>query len=142
VSEQEIAVIREQFDAVNRRDFPRAMELYAEDVVLVVPPAEGVPRPGTYTGKEAVGGWYGDWFQMFDRDFHTEIDEARDLGGMLLVHAWLTGHGRVSGAEVTGDFAYLYEVRQGQIARVGFFATREDALQAAELPEWSNPKTD
>jgi ketosteroid isomerase-like protein len=142
MSQADIDVVRDQFQAVNERDFERAMGMYAEDVVLVVPPAEGVPAPGTYAGKEAVGRWFGDWFQMFDRDFHLEIDTARELDGTILLHAWLSGHGRVSGARVTGDFSYLYQVRHGMVARVGFFATQREALAAAELPEWSEGKTD
>jgi hypothetical protein len=33
-------------------------------------------------------------------------------------------------------------VRDGKIAEVGFFATQDDALEAAARPEWSEPETD
>lgn len=134
VSEADVEVIRDQFEAVNERDFERAMALYADDVVLVVE-GEAVPNPGTYEGKEAVGGWFGDWFQSFGRDYHFEIDEARELGDLVLVRATHGGTGRTSGVEVHGDNSYLYRVRDGKVVGVGFYATRAEALAAAGVAE-------
>jgi ketosteroid isomerase-like protein len=131
VSEQDIEVVRDQFKATNERDFERAMALYADDVVLVVPPGEGiVVNPGTYEGKEAVGRWFGDWFQAFGRDYHFDIDEAREIGDLVFIHATHRGTGRASGVEVHGENSYLYRVRDGKVVGVGFYATREDALAA------------
>ncbi len=134
VSEADVEVIRDQFEAVNERDFERAMALYADDVVLVVE-GEAVVNPGTYEGKEAVGGWFGDWFQAFGRDYNFEIDEARELGDLIFIHATHGGSGRASGVEVRGENSYLYRVRDGKIARVGFYATRAEALEAAGMAE-------
>jgi ketosteroid isomerase-like protein len=143
VSDEATEVVLEQFAAVNERDFQRAMDLYADDVVLLVPASEAVTNPGLYEGKEAVGEWFGDWFRTFAADYRFEIREARKLDGdlifLLAVHG---GRGRLSGAQVQGENAYLYRVRGGKIVRVGFFATREEALDAASLPEWSQPETD
>jgi ketosteroid isomerase-like protein len=134
MSQQEIDVVRDQFEAVNERDFERAMALYADDVVLVVE-GEAVANPGTFEGKEAVGGWFGDWFQAFGRDYHFEIDEARELGDLIFIHATHGGSGRASGAEVHGENSYLYRVRDGKVVGVGFYATRAEALAAAGVAE-------
>jgi ketosteroid isomerase-like protein len=143
VSDEDIAVIREQYEATNRRDFERAMELFAENVVMVVPRVEGVQNPGTYRGKGEVGEWFGDWFRTFAPDYRFEIQEFRRFeGGLIFMWAKHRGTGRLSGVEVHSENAYLYRVRDGKIARVGFFASREDALEAASLPEWSESKTD
>jgi hypothetical protein len=58
---------------------------------------------------------------------------------MLATHG---GSGRLSGAEVQGENAYLYRVSDGKITQVGFFAAPADALEAATLPEWSGGQTD
>jgi ketosteroid isomerase-like protein len=137
VSQDPIDVIRAQYAAVNERDFARAMDHYSEDVVLVVPQAEGVPSPGTYEGKVAVGNWFGDWFLNFDRTYRLWIDEARDLGKAILIVASHAGTGRASGVEVRGSFAYLYRVESDKVTRVEFFATRPEALEAAGVPEQS-----
>jgi ketosteroid isomerase-like protein len=109
-------VIRDQYDAVNERDFDRAMSHYAEDVVLVV--REGLP-PGTYEGADAVGGWFGDWFATFDRDSHFDITrlEEPEEGSVLLV-ADYQGSGRGSGARIEGNVVWLYHLRDGNIVRV------------------------
>ena len=115
-------MVRDQFDAVNERDFERAMALYADEVVLVAR-GEAVPNPGTYEGKEAVGNWFGDWFQAFGRDYRFTIHEARELGDLIFIHATHGGSGRASGVE------------DGKVARVEFYATRSEALEAAGVAE-------
>ena len=134
MSEQDVEVVRDQFDAVNERDFERAMALYADEVVLVAR-GEAVPNPGTYEGKEAVGKWFGDWFQAFGRDYRFTIHEARELGDLIFIHATHGGSGRASGVEVRGENSYLYRVEDGKVARVEFYATRSEALEAAGVAE-------
>jgi ketosteroid isomerase-like protein len=130
VSEEDIQVVRDQFAATNERDFERAMSLYADDVVLEVV-SDSRPNPGTYEGKEAVGRWFGDWLGAFGRDYRFEIQEARDLGDVVFIYATHGGTGRASGVEVHGDSGYLYKVRDGKVARVEFYETRDEALEAA-----------
>jgi ketosteroid isomerase-like protein len=142
VSEQDIEVVLDQFAAVNERDFERAMALYADDVTLTASPESG-PKAGTYEGREPVGEWFGDWFRAFAPGYHFEIQEARELGpGVVFLFATHGGRGRLSGAEVQGETAYLYRVRAGKVSQVGFFASRNEALEAASLPEWSGAETD
>jgi ketosteroid isomerase-like protein len=132
MSEQDIEVVREQFEAVNQRDWERAMDLYADDVVLEV---GWGPEPGTYEGKEAVGRWFGNWFQMFDSDYRFELEELRAVGDAVFLWTRHGGHGRTSGAEVRGDSTYLYWVRGGKVARIQMYDTREKGLAAAEALE-------
>jgi ketosteroid isomerase-like protein len=141
VSEKDVEVVRGQFKATNERDFERVMALYADDVVLESA-GEAVPNPGTYEGKEAVGRWFGDWFQAFGRDYRFEIDEARELGDLIFIHATHRGTGRASGVEVHGENSYLYRVRDGKIVGIGFYATREEALAAADAAGTDFPGSD
>jgi ketosteroid isomerase-like protein len=141
MSERDVQVVLDQFEAVNERDFARAMEGYADDVVLVI--EEGFLNAGTFEGKKAVGDWFGDWFRAFGRDFRFENVDPQDLGGgLIFLFARYRATGRVSGAEVADRRAYLYRVEDDMITRVQLFLTREAALEAASLPEWSDPKTD
>jgi ketosteroid isomerase-like protein len=135
MSRSDVEVVVDQFEAVNERDFQRAMDRYAEDVVLVVPPAESAPEPGTYEGKEAVGQWFGNWFQSFAPDYRFDIDESRMIGDQVFIHARHGGSGRTSGIEVRGELSYLYRVRNGEVIRVEIYPTREQALEASEAVE-------
>ena len=134
MSEEDIEIVRDQFAAVNERDFERAMSHYAGDVMLVVSGDFGA-NWGTYEGKQAVGDWFGDWFQVFDRNYRFEIDEARPMGDWIFIHATHSGHGKASGAEVSAETSYLYRVRNGKIDSVQIHGTREGALDAARSPE-------
>jgi ketosteroid isomerase-like protein len=141
VSQDPVDVIRDQYRATNERDFERAMSLYADDVILVI--EEGFLNTGTFEGKEAVGEWFGDWFRAFGSDYRFEIHELRELGpGLAFLFASYGGSGRASGAEVGDERAYLYRVEDGKITRVQLFPTREKAMEASSLPEWSGAETD
>lgn len=123
-------VIRDQFEAVNEREFARAMDFYADDVVLFVDD-EAFLDSGSFEGKEAVGRWFGSWFSTFEPGYRFEIEEAREVGGSVLLVASHGGRGRSSGVEVEGRTAYLYTLRAGMIARVELYADRAAALEAA-----------
>jgi ketosteroid isomerase-like protein len=134
MSRENVDVVLDQFAATNERDFPRAMSHYAEDVELVVHPDAFLQR-GTFTGRDAVGEWFGDWFRTFEPGYHFEIEEARDLGDVVFLNASHRGHGRTSGAEVHGQTGYLYTVRDGKIARVEIYPNPAAALQATGLSD-------
>jgi ketosteroid isomerase-like protein len=131
MSQEKVDVVLDQFAATNERDFGRAMSLYTEDVDLVVA-RDAFLEGGTFQGREAVGEWFGNWFATFEPGYRFDIEETRDLGGLVLLVASHHGRGRTSGAAVHGQTAYLYEVRDGKVAHVEIHATREAALEAAD----------
>jgi ketosteroid isomerase-like protein len=134
MSRENVEVVCDQFAAVNERDFPRAMSHYAEDVELVVDP-DAFLECGTFEGREAVGQWFGDWFATFEPGYHFDIEEARDLGDLVLLIASHHGRGRTSGVEVHGQTGYLYRLRGGKVVRVELYPSRRQALEAAGLRE-------
>jgi ketosteroid isomerase-like protein len=119
-------VIRDQYAAVNERDWPRSMSHYAEDVELVV--SSGI-MAGTHKGRDAVGAWFGDWFSSFARDARFDITELTELDdGSILLVADHHASGRASGIEVEDTVHWRYHLRNGKITHVRGFETREDAL--------------
>jgi ketosteroid isomerase-like protein len=142
VAQADIDVVLDQFAAVNERDFERAMGAYADDVRLFASEKSGL-KAGVFEGKQAVGEWFGDWFRTFAPGYRFEIQEARELdNGAIFIFATHGGYGRLSGVEVHGETGYLYCVRDGKVSQVGFFSGREEALESAALPEWSQDETD
>jgi len=136
VGEAEIEVLRDQYAAVNERDWERAMSHYAEDVVLVVPPGQGLPA-GTFSGREAVGRWFGDWFSSFDRSLHFEIMEIRqDEDGSVFLDAVNRARGRTSGIEVAGRVRWRYELHGDKIIHVEGLGwdERGSATASGDLP--------
>jgi ketosteroid isomerase-like protein len=124
-------VVREQFNAVNSRDFERAMSLYDEDVVLVVH-EDAFLEAGTFKGRRAVGEYFGNWFAIFEPGYSFEIHEAREIGGRVYLDATHRGRGRSSGVDVVGRTGYLYTVRDGKITHAELFLTPAEALREAQ----------
>jgi ketosteroid isomerase-like protein len=132
MSQENVEIVRGQFEATNRRDFPAAMAAYAEDVVLVV---HWGLTAGTFRGREAVGGWFGDWFRAFGAGYQFDIEEARAIGEQVFLVARHHGSGRASGVPVGGLNAYIYTVRTGKIVGVEMYDDRAEALKAVGLEE-------
>ena len=121
-------VIRDQYEAVNERDWARAMSHYAEDVEMVIP-SSGFLVAGTFRGRDAVGRWFGDWFGTFDRDTHFDIREITELrDGSSLIGADVVARGRTSGASAETTVFWVYRLREGKVIHLEYFVSREDAV--------------
>jgi ketosteroid isomerase-like protein len=51
------------FDALNRHDLAKFMEVWRDDGVFVYP--GDIPESGTFKGREAVEGWFRRFFEQF-----------------------------------------------------------------------------
>src|SRR5215207_11297168 len=103
MSQENVEIVREQFEATHRRDFARPMADWAEDIEVVYRIHEGDIRSGTYAGREAVGEFFGAWFRAF-RSVHFELLEIRDGGDSGAVAARHRAQGKYSGIDATEDF--------------------------------------
>ncbi len=78
-------------------------------------------------------------------DYQAEIDEMLDgvtyepeeffeaPDGQIVVYMTITGVGRASGAPWDQAAAHVYELREGQVARLRVFMDRDEALEAVGL---------
>jgi ketosteroid isomerase-like protein len=131
MSRENVEIVRDQYAATNERDFARAMSHYAEDVEMVV--AHGL-RAGTFKGREAVGGWFGDWLAVFDRDARFDIEEIVELDATsVFLVANHHASGRKSGVEVTEEVVWLYRLDRGKITQVMSYESRAEAVAALGL---------
>ena len=134
MSQENVEIVREVFEHLNRRDWAAVMAAYDEEVVLVVH-ENAAPDAGIFCGREAVGRWFGEWFLAFGKDYRFEIEEARSVGDRVLTVARHHGHGRSSGAEVDWVNAHVFSVRAGKVVRLELFGAQVEALKAVGLPE-------
>jgi ketosteroid isomerase-like protein len=136
MSQENVEIVRDYFETVNGGDFARAMRYYVDDVELVVPGGTGgFLEAGRFTGKDAVGLWFGNWFRAFQRGYRFDLDEIRAVGEAVFVLARHEGRGKASGAEVCMSTAYLFRVAGGQIGKIELFVDRRSALEAVGLSE-------
>ena len=101
MSQQNVEVVRDQFAAVNERDFPRAMSHYAEDVELIVD-REGFLEGGRFNGREAVGQWFADWFETFERGYRSRSRRRGIWANSSFSTRPITAAGEPAGSRCTG----------------------------------------
>src|SRR4051812_36572293 len=117
------------FDAANRRDFATVMDMYADDVDLVVPGPW--INGGVYRGKDAVGRFFGDWYRTFDGGPYFEVQQTSETGESVALSAMATARGGISGVELKTTYFYVYRVRDGKIVHVQFYDDWDEAVAAA-----------
>ena len=135
MSQENVELVRKGFEAFNRGDRATVTRLLAPDVEWhsLAGPILGV---GTIRGREAV-------LKFLWQDLPESIEGFRagevaftDLGSdRVLVVARYEGRGRSSDVEVNLRVASVYEVRDGLLATVRDYDSRDEALEAAALSE-------
>lgn len=112
---------------------PRGVAHLTEDVNWRA--KEGAPDDhGPIHGKDAMGAYVQDWFDMFD-DVRFEPMELIDAGGdqvVSVVH--LTARARLSGVE-TRCSSWRPASGDGKMAAGREYASQQEALEAASLSE-------
>jgi ketosteroid isomerase-like protein len=132
MSQENVKVVREIYEAMNRRNWAAVVAALDEDIVLVVHESVG-PDAGTFHGRDAVSQWFGEWFLAFDKDYRFNLDEARSIGDCVFIAARHHGHGRSSGADVEQLNAQLLRLQEGKIVQMELYGSPAEALKAVGL---------
>lgn len=129
MSDESVEVVLGFFNAAEVAD---AFDALSEDVTFAFHgEARALLGGEKLFGKTAAINWMVDWFSRF-RDYHFQIDETRDWGDRVFVATTHEAKGRTSGAPIRRQTAQVMTVRDGKIVRQDFFASPEEALEAAE----------
>ena len=131
MSQENVKLFHQVFDAFNRRDLDAVLALMDDDV-------EGFPRiaaiEGGYHGHEGMRSWWRDLFDAFP-NFTVEVGEVRDLGDLTVAAVHLRGQG-ASGDTPTETMVWnVIRSRRGKCIWWRNFTTQEEALEAVGLRE-------
>jgi ketosteroid isomerase-like protein len=131
MSQLNLDVVRSMYEAFDGGDPEGALAHFHPDVVL-----DSTARPdgGVAHGREQLNSTIGRWLAAFE-EWREDIEEMRDLGGLVLVVATQRGRGKGSGIDVETRYALLYEVREAKIIRMTMFTDLADALAEASAQE-------
>jgi len=134
MSEENVELVRREFELWNRRDVDGALEMAAADIVMDWSNSRG-PAKGVHRGKEEVRKFWGSFLEAFDamQWEPTEIIELNATQVLVVTH--FQARGRGSGIEVDASGAQLWTVRDGEVQSVKLFQSKAEALDAAGLPE-------
>lgn len=134
LAREDLGVVHRAFEAFDRGDRATLARLLAPDVEWhsLAGPLVGV---ATIRGREAMLKFLEDVPEDIE-GWHVNPEEFTDLGNhRVLVIGLFQGRGRSSGVEVNMRVASIYEIRDGMVASVRDYGSRDEALEAAELSE-------
>ena len=136
MSQENVEIVRQMFDAVARRDKATVLALYDPEVEW---DASRIPE-ARLTGLERIHGYagiqraYRDWDEAWE-SFEDECERLIDAGDRVISVVTRRARGRTSGAETTVPRAGVWTIREGKVARVVWFPSVEEALEAVGLSE-------
>jgi ketosteroid isomerase-like protein len=128
-----VELVRLGFEAIARGDLALVEEFTESDALMIQPPE--VPDATTYNGHSAIREAMEDWPTQWE-DFQMDLVEIIDAGDDAVVSVTRhRGRGRESGIEMDFEVFYVYWFRNGKLARLEMFFSRQQALEAAGLSE-------
>jgi len=133
MSQENLEVVRNAFDAFTRGDTDGVLQLCHEDISITQPPElPGVSRQ--QRGHTGVLEAFSIWPEQWD-DYYIEILRTADSGDYVVVTARTGGRGKQSGVEVKMEFAFVFTVRDEKIVGMQIFIHEDQALETAGLRE-------
>jgi uncharacterized protein (TIGR02246 family) len=126
VSEQDVRLVRQVFEAINRRDLQAMLDAYHPDADMSTLTSELVSgKP--YRGHTGIREYFSSFADVWE-ELRLEPEEIRDLGDRILVVGRWSSRGRESGAEVESPAAWIFAVRDGRIVFSRAYRDAEEAL--------------
>jgi len=92
------------------------------------------PETRVYRGRDGVIEAFREWMEPFS-DYYNEQLDFIGVGDRVVVPNRQSGIGSTTGIPVEEEFTWVYEIRDGQIARIDEYDTLEEALEDAGLRE-------
>ena len=134
MSRENVEVVRNAFQAFNRRDVDGFLEGAEPDLVTDWSRAVG-PERGIFRGREQVAQFVRSWWDAFDESAII-VDELIDAGDHVVAVFHGRQRGRGSGAVVEGRGSVLvWSFRDGRVVSATLYQQRDEALEAVGLAE-------
>jgi ketosteroid isomerase-like protein len=133
MSQENVEIVRAQFDAFNRGDFEAANKDAAPDGELdwsrAVGPEHGVFRFDSDQARRF-------WDELRDpwESVQVEPEEFIEVGEQVVVPQTGYMRGR-DGIEVRARITQVFTIREGKIVRICLYQDKREALEAAGLSE-------
>jgi len=135
MSQENVEIVRRIYDAAARRDSATIFSLYDPEVELdnsrlQVVGLSPIGAETNYRGHDGLRRFFREWHDAWE-NIDYDFDELVDAGGDYVVSlVTRRGRGRASGAEVELPLALLWTLRDTKAARVEWFPSRNEALEA------------
>jgi ketosteroid isomerase-like protein len=132
MSEENVEVVRAAYACLNRGAFDAGLALMHPEAEWVEDPR--VPGARTRRGRAEIR-QYVESMDRYWRGMHFEPERFVERGDEVLALGRLTAQSPRGGPQIDRTFDQMVTLRDGKIIRLRWFATRQEALEAAGLGE-------
>ena len=131
MSQENVKVVREAWEASARHDNEAIFPLYDADVEIQGP--FGL-SDRVFRGLTGVQEFWRDWLASWG-EFESDVEEWIDAGDdvIAVMHVW--GQGKRSGVPVETRQSHVWTLRGGKLWRPRVYDTKDEALQAVGREE-------
>jgi ketosteroid isomerase-like protein len=126
LSQANIEIAKNCYEAFGRGDIPALLAALAEDVEWITP-GEGIPTEGTRRSRAEVGAF----FEAVGNTWSFTSFEPREYiasGDTLVVMGRYGGFAKATGKPVASDWVMVWKIRDGKVA---YFREFTDTLALA-----------
>jgi uncharacterized protein len=133
MSEENVEVVRQIFEAFNSRDWAAWESHHHPDLEWSDPPE--LPGGGIHRGLGGIRRFLDEVLETAD-EWQVEIDAIESAGeDRVLMRGRSVLVGRASGMALEDPLFQVFDVKQGRVSRVQTFRSSDEALDAAGLRE-------
>jgi ketosteroid isomerase-like protein len=125
MSQENLNLVRQEIDAVNRQDLEAWLVLLDEDVECV---SRIVSVEGPLRGHDGARRWWQSWFEVFP-DYEIQIMELEDLDPVVLMSFRAVGHGAESALPFEDVAFHASHWRDGKCVWWQVFEDKDEALE-------------
>ncbi len=114
MSEENVNIMRQGYEAFNRGDIDAVMGIMDQNIEWQEPDVGELPARGTHHGPEAVANnVFGSVPEHWD-EFQAVAEEFLDAGDRVVVLGYFRLKGKATGKTVDAPFAHVWALRDGK----------------------------
>ena len=132
MSQENVGIVRQVYEAFNRGDWDAVYRDFAGDAEMTTP-SRGLDA-GMFRGREEGQAYWEDFLGPYEA-VTTEPVEFFESGDQLLVFIRTRARPKGSSAEVEFGTGHLWTIRDRTVVSLRIFPEREKAFEAAGLRE-------
>jgi ketosteroid isomerase-like protein len=132
MSQENVEIVRRMVELWNLGDVEGVGAVMSPDIECF--PATEELTPKSFRGRDAFVAYGREWLDDFD-EYVLVASDYLDVDDFVIIVGRVIARGRVSGAEVSAEDAWLYRLRDGEVIEYRECGTKDRALEAVGLRE-------
>jgi uncharacterized protein len=130
MSEENVNILRQGYEAFNRGDIDTVMGIMDPHIEWQEPDVDGLPSRGKHHGPEAlVNNVIGPVVEHWD-DFQAVPEEFLDAGDRVVVLGRFRGRGKATGRILDAPYAHVWTLRDSKVVHHRNYPDTANLLQS------------